>query len=199
MNRRVISIVIVLIVAALLAVGAYQTYKSGQRKATPAITPIPSPTPKPLSLLDYLDSDDAQVTFTTVGRIVAKENHNSLIVTISKKRRTVESISNYAGNPVVQQEFDNNQPAFEDFMRALQNAGFVTTKKNDKASATELGLCPSGLRYIYEFTAAGSELQRSWSTSCSDPTIFFGNSNTIRSLFQAQIPDYNKITSPIRL
>ena len=195
MNRRSI----IALAAVLLVVGiSFFIFRSSPAQR-PNPTPVPAPTPTPLTLLDYTDSDDAQVRLTIDGRIVAKENHFSVTLTVAKLHRELAIFQAYSATASQTIPRDNNQPAFEDFLRALHNAGFDSVTKNPKAVATELGLCPFGQRYIYEFFQGGKSLLRSWSTTCSDPTNFSGTPATIRTLFQAQLPEYQSVVGKIQL
>lgn len=200
MDRRIIPALIVLLVVAVVGVGVYQAFKSA-RPATPTVAP--SPTPKPVSLLDHVGDSDASVRLTTLGPIVAKEHHLEQTLTISLAHRSVDIARGYSGTAELSTGFDNNQPAFEDFLRALDAAGFTATltpnaKSKLKIADTETGLCPNGRRLIYELVLSGQSVYRAWSTSCNDPTTFGGNSNMIQDLFTNQIPDYTKVVSAVR-
>ncbi len=161
--------------------------------------PVPSPTPTPLTLLDYTDIDDAQVSFSIEGRVIAKEQHYSQTITVAKLHRQLDLFQSYSGTAYQTTSLDNSQPAFDDFMHAIHDAGFESSTKNPKAAATDTGLCPFGQRYTYQFTQGGKTLMSNWSTTCGDPTNFTGNANTIRTLFQLQIPNYPTLVSSVRL
>ena len=164
------------------------------------LKPVPTPTPKPFSLTDYTEGDDVQARMTIDGRIVALEKHFSVTMTVAKLHRDLNVFNAYSATPSDSVALDNNQPAFEDFIRALHNAGFESSTKNPRASDTYIGLCPFGQRYIFEFFQGGNTLMSSWATTCSDPTNFTGNAATIRALFQAQfIPQYQTVVGSIEL
>lgn len=203
MKQRTVAILGVILIVILLGVGVFNAFKSGQSGAKPRPTPVPEATPRPVSVLDYVDSDDAEVRLTTLGRIVAKESHIDETISILKARRNIYFVRAYSGTADPNVSFDNNQPAFEDFMRALNHAGFTAIKPPPKAGApkpvdTEVGLCPGGQRYIYEIIKSGQSVYRAWSTSCNDPTTFGGAAGSIKQLFNNQIPNYNKIVSGVK-
>jgi hypothetical protein len=195
MNRRsVIAIAVIILVVGI----SYLIFRSSpQQRPTP--TPVPTPTPKPFSLTDYTEGDDVQARMTIDGRIVALEKHYSVTMTVGKLHRNLDVYQGYSATASTADALDNNQPAFEDFMRALHNAGFDSSSKNPKASNTYIGLCPFGQRYIFEFFQGGNTLMSSWSTTCSDPTDFTGNAATIRTLFQTQFTQYQTVVGPIQL
>ena len=198
MNRRNIVIFIVVAIIILLGIGVFNALRQA---AAPKSTPSPSPSPAPaaVSTLDFLNTDTVEARFTIEGRVVAKENHVDETISISQTRRTLYFVSGYSGTADPNNTFDNNQPAYEAFMRALYYYGFTYVKplgKNaPKPADSEVGLCPTGQRYVYEIIKDGQPVYRAWSTSCNDPTTFGGTPGSIKALFQAQIPDYNRLTS----
>jgi hypothetical protein len=173
----------IIVVLALLAFGVYRINKP----ATPRQT-----TP-PLTLLDYIKRD-SQVRFTIEGPVNANEAHNSIQVTVNKDNRVIEVLRTYATQVTTAQTFANNQTAYEDFMTALNNAGYI--KRNQKKPDSEIGACPTGQRYIYELIDGGNTVTRLWSSTCGDGN-FSGNANTVRTLFQAQIAGYFKIAGNV--
>jgi hypothetical protein len=190
MQQRIVYAFIGLIVIGLFGLAIY-TFFSSQISNRPAAV-------KPLTLVDYFSRDTAQVRYTVSGPTVADEYHNAITISVGKVRRSVEAFRTYAETPAFTQEFDNNQPAFEDFMRAIQNAGF-TAAKTRAGNPTEVGLCPTGQRYVFELIDNGKTVLRTWATSCGDAGTFNGSPATIRSLFQAQIPGYAKLVNGISL
>jgi hypothetical protein len=174
----------------ILGVGGYQALHIVMRNspAAPAI--------KQTSLVDYIDNPNVSVRLTIKGPVVATEKHIEQTFTISSSTREIDAAKGYASTPDYTQSYSNNQSAFADFMHALQDAGFTKTAKS--TVSTDVGNCPSGTRYIYELIDSGKNALQSWSSSCGDGT-FDGDANSIRALFQAQTPDYNKLPSELRV
>jgi hypothetical protein len=186
MTSRIIAVVIVLLAIGLIGYGVYAAFKTIYK---------PAPAPKTISLLDYLGQANTEVKLTIEGPITANENHNSQAMAVTTSSRAIDMFRGYTDTPIISQNFPNNQTAFEDFVRALQNAGFTRTSPNANASSTELGLCPQGQRYVYQLFSGSTQVLRAWSTSCNDRTTFQGNTNTIINLFEAQIPDFDQLTN----
>lgn len=202
MNRRTVITVVIVFIVILLGIGLFNAIIQSTRGAAPKLTPPPIATPAPVSVLDTLNSDDSEIRMTVLGRIIAKESHIDETISISKSRRNIYYVRAYSGTAEPNISFDNNAPAYEDFVRALNKAGFTATQvqKKDapKPADTEIGLCPNGQRYIYEIIKGGQSIYRAWSTTCGDATTFGGNPGTIRNLIILQIPNYNKIVGGVR-
>jgi len=150
-----------------------------------------------INLSEYADTQTS-VRLTTQGEIEAKEEHREIRITIGRTRRNVEILRGYDAEVIKSQPFDNSQSAYAEFLEALQKAGFA----NERASSLESedGVCPTGRRYIYEVLDNSEQVLRLWSTSCSGKQgTLAGNASLVRRLFEAQIPDYNDVTSGVRL
>lgn len=188
-NGSKIAVVLgIVMVLGLLLFGVYRVLRPGG-------TQSPRPSAAPLTLLDYIDRD-TQVRFTITGPVTANENHNSVRIAVTKDHRIVEVLSSYNGDSTISQTFANNGAAFEDLMYALNANGFM--KRDPKATtADERGICPTGQRYVFEVIENGSTVSRLWSSTCGGGN-FAGQSGMVRTLFQAQIPDYNKLTSGVK-
>ncbi len=149
-------------------------------------------------LYDYATSPTAQVVFTTQGKIVGDDQFQAIRITVSRDSRKLEVLNGYTGRVESSKTFPNNEAAFDAFLRSLNLAGFTATRQTKLAD--ERGVCPRGMRYIYELQDAGTPPQRTWSVSCtSKEGSFGGNAPTVRQLFQGQITDYNKLVSGVRL
>lgn len=149
-------------------------------------------------LTEYVNSD-AVARLTMDGKVVAREKHYAIRITVGRTNRTIEVLNGYEGEVVQSREYGNDIAAYDVLLHAIQNAGFA----NEKPGGTEqelTGMCPLGNRYIYELTENGNDKVKLWSTSCSGKEgDFAGNAALVRQLFQAQIPDYQEVTRQIRL
>src|SRR6185503_10414921 len=137
------------------------------------------------------------VKFTLDGPVTADPKHQGYRITVGRDANTIEIVQGYQNNVTQAKTYDNNSGAYAEFLRALQLQNF-TKGDTDPAKADDRGVCPNGMRYTFEIENAGETKQRFWNTSCGGGT-FRGNANTIRGLFQRQIPDYATITAKMQL
>jgi hypothetical protein len=94
-------------------------------------------------------------------------------------------VSGYDGSVVRQDVFPNTVDSYGVFLRSLDSLGF--TKVNKTTIKDERGQCPLQSRYVYRLADNGSDVIRSWSTSCGTGS-FAGSRASVRTLFQRQIP-----------
>lgn len=144
-------------------------------------------------------ADTALVTrITTSGEIKNKEDYNSIRISISRSKRTLEILKGYDNVPVEVVRFDNSQAAFESFLLALELRNFTESKEG--AGNDERGYCATGTRTVYEVIGNTDYQQRLWSGSCNKKIgTFNGDSKEVKSLFQAQIPDYSSLVRGVSL
>lgn len=158
---------------------------------------VSSPTKERVDLTQYI-SEPSTVSYLVEGQLNAEEEHRAIRISISRNIRSIDVLSGYNGIILRTNSFPNTQTAYEEFIFALENAGFTNEQKSVYES--EKGVCPLGKRYIYRLDGLGEEISRLWSTSCgSKQGSFGGNASLIRQLFQNQIPDYSQITRGIQL
>jgi len=155
--------------------------------------------PKPkdtINLLDYATSSTVVRVFVD-GPVNADSLHQSYRITVGRDANVIEIMQGYKNEVVSAQTYSNNSDAYANFLRALQLLNF--TKGNPDPKLTDMrGFCPNGDRFSYEIEASGREVQHYWNTSCGGGN-FRGSSAQVRSLFQRQIPDFNKLTAGLQL
>jgi len=139
---------------------------------------------------------DAQVQLTIDGPINAVQNHQEVQITVDRNNVTYEQLQGYDGNVVNMQTYDNTENAYTVFLFALARAGF-TQGSNDPTLSDERGFCPLGDRYIFQLMQDGNTIERYWATNCGSPKTYLGLLNVTLSLFQAQVPNYSKLTGDI--
>jgi len=143
---------------------------------------------------------DATVSFTTDGIVNGDELHRSIRITISSNQRTLDVLQGYNPSVIQSKSFVNNQEAYDVFLRAIANSGFLVKTKNSKAPTDERGLCPLGFRYILDLNQDGDDLSRLWASSCGSKV---GNSAaaipTVSQLFEDQIPNYENLVGQVNL
>lgn len=143
-------------------------------------------------------NSDATVSFVNDGQINGNEAHKQITITISKTARTMTVYQGYEGKVAGTFSFVNNQSAFEDFLAAINDAGFTKERVNP-TTASVTGQCPLGSRYIYSSTAIQNVPNNLWTTTCGSKTgTFGGNSGLINQLFQLQIPNYSTLVSQVK-
>lgn len=146
----------------------------------------------PVPSLSSSSNSDANFEFTESGPIVADEDHYNIEIKVSRFNRTINVIQGYQGKVVATSSFSNNEPAFLDFLAALDRAGY--TRKAATRFETEAGLCPLNRRYVFKSNQFGEDF-RTWTTSCRERGSFGGDFNTISQLFRDQIPEYGQFIS----
>jgi hypothetical protein len=183
MNRR--QYILAGVAVVVIIIGIIAAFSAGKKGST-------TTTPTQQSLTDHT-TDGSEVRLTIEGPVNADELHRSTTISVSRDGRAIEADKTYNDVPAASATYQNNQDAFDDFMQALQNAGF-TRQASGSTTQSEVGQCPLGQRYIYELVTNDAIALRSWSSTCQlrgEP--FAGNAGLVAELFQAQIPDYNKV------
>lgn len=148
------------------------------------------------TLTDYA-STDAQVSMTIAGPINAVSEHQELRVIVDRNNVTYQQIAGYDSEVVNTQIFTNTDSAYDAFLHALQHAGF-TRGDNTPALRDDVGYCSTGQRYIFELDENDKNLQRYWASSCGKPKTYLGALNLTLTLFKAQVPGYENLTSSLQ-
>lgn len=140
-------------------------------------------------LVEFADKD-SKVTVTTVGRVVGNESHNGIRIVVTPVERRLEILNTFDNNVIRSETYPNTQSAYSNFLSALSGQGFLTSK--DSSIEDQRTQCPTGNRFNYDLTE-GSETRSSlWAVSCNKNGTFAGNGQTVRQLFQLQIPNYSE-------
>jgi hypothetical protein len=151
-----------------------------------------------VTLVSYANTN-SQVRLTIDGPINADQIHQQIQITVNKDTVTYDQIQGYNNTVENQQQFDNNENAYDTFLHALQLAGF-TEGDTGSALKDERGHCALGKRYIYELIQNGNDLERFWSTSCGNIVKTYNGLESLTiSLFEAQVPDYKALSKSTNL
>jgi hypothetical protein len=177
----VLGFILVIIVMIVLIVGG------GKRGKSPASSAI--------KLSDYSSKSSSSFQYLTDGAINAEENHRAVRITIGQTSRAVEVIEGYNGAVLRSKTYSNNSESYAKFIDAIKRAGFAASRHNSGSSSS---VCPTGQRYQYKLVDDSKDVINTWSATCN-PGTFAGDKVLTRTLFRAQIPDYNQITSSIDL
>jgi hypothetical protein len=149
-------------------------------------------TAQQINLVDYATTSKI-VQMTEKGPVNANQEHDEVRITVTNMESSIEVFKGYEGNLVKTQTYPNNSQAYADFLRALQLAGYTKGNKDSKV-ADERGYCATGTRYIFSIKDGDNSIQRLWSSSCNVGS-FKGKTSAVEALFQAQIPDYNTVST----
>lgn len=143
---------------------------------------------------------DRSVRLTVRGPIVADENFHSYTIVVSPTTRVLTTYEGYLDRQVDTKQLVNNTRAYEQFVHALDRTAITDTTTLEGEAADMRGICATGRVYQYEIMQASNVVKKIWTTTCSKSKgSLKANNTTLTKLFQAQIPEYTKLTQKIRL
>lgn len=152
-------------------------------------------TNKVFELRDY-ENKDAQLVAIIDGPINGDDEHRSIKITVTPQLRTLDVIQGYQGKVINSQTYPNNKDAYYDFVNALARTNFG--KKRRTSAQSEVGVCATGRRYIYEvFDENRESVSRTWAGNCTKGTSFAA-AEPVNNLFRRQITDFNKLVSGVK-
>lgn len=129
-------------------------------------------------------SDNYGVRLSVRGPIVADEDFRSYKIFVSPSVRELQTYEGYKSKSLKQIKLNNNTPAYEQFIYALDKAGFM----NGDGELNNRGVCSGG--YVYEFETLKDEktVKKIWTSSCNNVKDT-ANSNVrhISRLFLSQV------------
>jgi len=190
MNRSVAFFVGILI---LIFLGFLLILTGGNGKKTPTNTP------EVVALPDYANTD-ATVSFTTNGIVNGVDIHRAIRITVGQDQRELDILQGYSGQVLSSQTFANTTDAYSAFLKAINNAGFLTKVKKPLVPASPDGQCPMGYTYVLQLNRGGNTLSNTWGSTCGTKV---GNSaaliTTTQQLFQNQITNYFTVIGSVNL
>lgn len=132
------------------------------------------------------------VRFTERGPIVADENFKSYQITITATSRTYTTYSGYLDRVVATKTYDNNTPAYEQFVHALDKAD-ISKMQNTSGNDDLRGVCATnGRLYVFETLNNDVATHTLWTSTCSGSRGNMGaNVAQVKALFVNQIPDFD--------
>ena len=125
---------IVVVIAFLAIVGTVVLVSSGGSETSNVLA-------RNTAIAEYDSSDFASVSWTQQGRLVGDDQRKAIRVTITRSKRTVEVLSDYAERVEKSAEFTNSSQAFDAFVRALDNASFG--RERSVKNPDDRGMCPT--------------------------------------------------------
>lgn len=157
----------------------------------------PSTKPTAVKLTDYVNQNST-VVYTTKGKLIGDDQRKAIRISVTPTERRIEILNGYDETVERAQTYANTKSAYDNFMRALQNAGY--TRARPSAYPDERGVCPLGSTYTYKLQTPGADKINTWSDSCrAAEGTFAGSAILVRQLFQLQITDYNTQVRDVRL
>ena len=174
----------------LIVIGSILIFGGGSKKAAPNSNAL-----KPL--VDYAQTG-SNVTMTIDGRINGDDIHRAIRITVDENQRTLDIIQGYSGTVIDQHAFANTKDAYNVFMHAINNSGFLLARKGITSDST--GQCPTGERFIFTLNQGGGTLATRWTSDCGTKVgNLAGDAPTLEELFQNQITGYNDLTANVQL
>jgi len=194
-SSRVVPVALVLIItavaiAALVSLARAVFFPSNQTKQADI-------SHETLVSLDVNNS----VAVTVRGSIVADEKFHSYRIKITPTARTLTTYVGYLDKKVDEISLSNNTPSYEEFVYALDRAGFVKGSELTGDSNDLRGICASGRVYEFELLKADKSVKKLWTTTCNGKYkgSLVAESATLRTLFIKQIPGAASIINNIVL
>ncbi|MCL2281007.1 hypothetical protein FWC31_03990 [Candidatus Saccharibacteria bacterium] len=140
-------------------------------------------------------NEQVAVRMSTRGPVNANENHYSIVMTISANQRRITTYHGYDGSVIHDEQLSNTKIAFDDFLAALNRAGFM---RENPTEEPHQGICATGQLIFFEVfeyvrDEQGNVSEKSatklWTTTCDKLNgNFAGLLNNVINLFKAQIP-----------
>ena len=197
-NSRIVPVALVLIIVAV-AIAALVSitraiFFSGNVQTTSSQADV--------SQAELLNtSANRAVRMSVRGAIVANEEFHSYVIAITPSSRTLTTYTGYLDKKVDQQVvLNNNIPAYEQFVYALNYANLVkgTELSGDKNDTR--GICATGRVYQFEVLKADTSVKTLWTSTCKgSPGSLDGSVTQLTSLFTSQIPNARSLISKIDL
>ena len=192
---RIIPVILILIVIIAAVAGLFSVAQSI----------FFNETPQPASVNNSREAltkttIDRGVRMTVRGSIVGNEDFNSYSITVRPDSRSMTTTVGYLNKQISNKKLGNNIPAYEQFVYALDIAGYsdgtpLTGDANDVR-----GICATGEVYTFEVLDGTKSVQELWTSSCKNIRGSFSATRSyIVKLFQLQIPEYTQLLRKIDL
>jgi hypothetical protein len=122
--------------------------------------------------------------------LFADENFRSYQIQIAPSSRSLTVYSGYLNKVISNESLGNNVPAYEQFVNALDRAGFMNANAFTGSANNTSGVCASGFLYNFTILKSDKSVKQLWTTSCGAPRGSFSASvSFVMNLFTLQIPD----------
>ncbi len=136
---------------------------------------------------------DRSVRLTVRGPIVADENFKSYTIEASSSSRSMTVYRGYLDSAENSKSYPNNQPAYEQFVFALDKANMMAGTATEGEEDLR-GICATGFVYEYTTLTGGSSTKRLWTSTCDGSKgTLDANISQLNTLFQKQIPEFSDL------
>lgn len=187
MIRTILTIVIVAFILALLGSIIYTAFFN---KETTQVNTTE------VALLN--SSANHSVQMTVRGKIVANEDYRSYQIIITPNKRTFTTYQGYLNQTINTVSLDNNIPAYEQFVYALNKANLIKGTPLTGNGNDTRGICATGNMYDFQIIESDKTIAQLWTTSCSNARgSLNADVDDIADLFINQIPDAKKAISKL--
>lgn len=180
--RYLIGFLIAIGLIVLVFVLILKSFSGGSTKSTT----------KPL--VDYANTTTT-VEMLIDGPINADQSHYQIQMTAGDELNQISLLQGYQGTAAKTISYAANPSSYGEFLRALDIAGYSKGDTSKTADNDPRGFCPTGERYTFEIISGGQTVENFWATSCGSQGTFQGNTNIVKNLFIAQMPDYQSIVN----
>lgn len=195
-NSRIIPVALVLIIIAV-AIAALVSLARAVFFANPSQTSSQVDVSE-ASLLNT--AINHSVTMTVRGPIIANEQFRSYEIAITPTSRTLTVYSGYQDTQLSQVALDNNTPAYEQFVYALNRANYVKSSEFTGSQNDLRGICAVGDVYEFSTLKDNKSVKTLWTTTCGSIKGSLGvNYSVFKSLFIAQIPNSQDLIYKVNL
>ena len=189
--RRIIPIILILIViavaiAAVVSIGqnifggnTTEEVNQGQR-----------------SLLDT--SESRTVRMTVRGPIIANEQFTTYSITVKPGSRNMTTYLGYLSKQVETVERDNNIPAYEQLVYALDRSKMMDASEPEGEKNDTRGICATGRMFTFETLNNSTVIKSLWTTTCNDSRgTLSTNFVPLQNLFLRQIPTSSELINRV--
>lgn len=140
------------------------------------------------------------VRLTVRGPIVADEKFRSYQISIGTESRIMTTHEGYLGNVLEEKKFDNNIPAYEELIHALDKRRMMDGRTLTDEQNDLRGICASKMIYQFETLVNGEPVRSLWTSDCEGSKgSALANVSEVISMFLNQIPDGRAMASGVGL
>lgn len=187
---RIIPVALTLVVIAVILAGLVTVIRISFFNGNDVSTRQLTDTSKE-ALIDT--SVGSSVKMIVRGPLVADEDYETYQIEITPNSRTVSTTSGYMGIPMVVAKLNNNIPAYEQFVNALDKANFAKGVQSINEDEDLLGICATGSIYTFQIISDNTIAKQLWTSTCSGSVgTLQASLSQVSDLFYVQIPDSNK-------
>jgi hypothetical protein len=145
-------------------------------------------------LVNYANTNTT-MQMTIDGPINAQLSHYEVQMTVGENQTQINLFQGYQNTVAKTQSYQSNPSAYAEFLRALDLAGYTEGESGSGVDNDPRGYCPTGYRYSFQILNGSQVTQSYWATSCGGQGTFKGQTDIVKDLYIAQIPNYEDIVS----